>query len=105
MAPAEVLQAAESLRYRDFLIISLSSDRRDVIPDNWIYIHEPGVQVGPHSELQELVASDGARSAQDRLGLEYFVFENDDLWTSPDDELIALATGEIDELGWPSPRD
>jgi hypothetical protein len=25
------------------------------------------------------------------LGMEYFVFENDDLWPSPDGELLGLA--------------
>ena len=33
------------------------------------------------------------------LGLEYFVFEGDDLWTTPDDELVALAAAELEQLG------
>src|SRR5262249_41691526 len=33
------------------------------------------------------------------LGLEYFCFEGDDLWTMPDDQLIALGRREIDEIG------
>src|SRR5215472_14377849 len=45
-APKPVQQAAQRLRYRDFLIVSLVVNRKDVIPDNWIYIHEPSVRVG-----------------------------------------------------------
>jgi protoporphyrinogen oxidase len=33
------------------------------------------------------------------LGLEYFVNEGDDVWNTPDDELIALRQKEITELG------
>ncbi len=33
------------------------------------------------------------------LGLEYFCFKGDGLWQSPDEDLIALATRELHELG------
>ena len=45
-APAEIQAAAKSLRYRDFLSVALLVDKRHVSPDNWIYIHDPGVKVG-----------------------------------------------------------
>ncbi len=33
------------------------------------------------------------------LGLEYFVFEGDELWNTPDDQLVELGTQELRELG------
>ena len=33
------------------------------------------------------------------LGLEYFCFEGDDLWTMPDADLVALGRREIDAIG------
>ena len=33
------------------------------------------------------------------IGLEYFCFEGDDLWTMDDDKLVAFATREIQQLG------
>ena len=33
------------------------------------------------------------------VGLEYFCFEGDDLWTMGDDDLVALATRELEQLG------
>ena len=33
------------------------------------------------------------------VGLEYFVFEGDEMWTSSDDDLVALATHELEQLG------
>ena len=36
----------DELRYRDFLTVALMVDKPDLFPDNWIYIHDPSVQVG-----------------------------------------------------------
>ncbi len=38
-------------------------------------------------------------------GMEYFCFEGDGLWTSSDDDLIALATRELVTLGLAKPED
>ena len=45
-AAAEVVAAAEALKYRDFLTVVLIVDRAETFPDTWIYIHEPDVKVG-----------------------------------------------------------
>ena len=39
------------------------------------------------------------------LGLEYFVFEGDDLWSAADEELVALGTCELETLGLVQPGD
>jgi protoporphyrinogen oxidase len=44
--PPAVRQAADGLAYRDFLVVALILDKQDLFPDNWIYIHTPGVKVG-----------------------------------------------------------
>lgn len=97
--PAEVLEACDGLRYRDFLIVTLVLDHADPFPDNWIYIHEPNVKVGRIQNFRawskEMVPDDATAS----IGMEYFCHEGDGLWVSDDDELIRLATKELEELG------
>jgi protoporphyrinogen oxidase len=44
--PKEVREAAGRLSYRDFLTVALIVDQEDLFPDNWIYVHDPGVKVG-----------------------------------------------------------
>jgi protoporphyrinogen oxidase len=98
-APPEVRDAARGLRYRDFLTVALVIDGEDLFPDNWIYIHEPGVKVGRIQNFRSwspwMVPNDTDAS----IGMEYFCFEGDELWSMPDDDLVALATGELQELG------
>jgi protoporphyrinogen oxidase len=102
-APEDVVLAAERLRYRDFLIVSLVLNRRDVMPDNWIYIHEASVRVGRIQNFKNWSLDMVPDPAKTCLGLEYFVFENDDLWSSSDSSLIELAKRELAQLGLAMP--
>src|SRR6266540_1706905 len=96
-APLSLFQA-RALRYRDFLTVALMVNKPDLFPDNWIYIHDPSVKVGRVQNFRswspELVP-DGMSC----LGLEYFCFEGDGLWTARDADLIALAKAEVAKIG------
>jgi protoporphyrinogen oxidase len=98
-APPQVREAARGLRYRDFLTVALVIDGEDLFPDNWIYIHEPGVQVGRiqnYRSWSPWMVPDQSKAC---VGLEYFCFEGDELWTMSDDELVELASRELEQLG------
>jgi protoporphyrinogen oxidase len=97
--PAAVRQAASRIRYRDFLIVSLIINRKEVMPDNWLYVHDPEVRVGRIQNFKNWSPAMVPDPQKTCLGMEYFVFENDDLWSMPDDELIQLALHEIAVLG------
>jgi protoporphyrinogen oxidase len=104
-APPEVRQAAASLRYRDFLIVSLVVNRKDLAPDNWIYIHEPGVKVGRIQNFKNWSPKMVPDPNKTCLGMEYFVFEGDELWSSEDAQLVAMAKRELAELGLARPAE
>ena len=93
------ISSADSLRYRDFITVALVVNKPDLFPDNWIYIHEPSVKVGRIQNFRswspEMVPDEKLAC----LGLEYFCFEGDGLWTAPDDELLALARRELAKIG------
>jgi protoporphyrinogen oxidase len=102
-APLAVREAAQGLRYRDFLTVALILDGEDLFPDNWIYIHEDGVRVGRiqiYRSWSPWMVPDPDKAC---VGLEYFAFKGDDLWTMSDDDLVALATRELDALGLATP--
>ena len=98
-APERIRKAADSLAYRDFISIALMVDRAEVFPDNWIYVHDPGVKVGRIQNFKNWSPDMVPDQSKTCLGLEYFCFEGDGLWTSPDAELIALARKELAHLG------
>jgi protoporphyrinogen oxidase len=102
-APDAVQKAANSLSYRDFISVALMIDRADVFPDNWIYIHDPSVRVGRIQNFKNWSPAMVPDQAKTCLGLEYFCFEGDGLWTSDDATLVKLATNELAQLGVCSP--
>jgi protoporphyrinogen oxidase len=104
-APAEVRQAAQSLSYRDFITIALMINRADVFPDNWIYIHDPSVKVGRIQNFKNWSPAMVPDQTKTCLGLEYFCFEGDGLWTSDDATLVDLARKELAQLGICSPEE
>ncbi len=97
--PEAISQAARNLRYRDFLIVGLIINRKEVVPDNWIYIHEPNVRVGRIQNFKNWSLAMVPDPDKTCLGMEYFVFENDELWSNSDEVLINLARREIVQLG------
>ena len=97
--PAEANAAGEGLRYRDFLVVTLIIDAQDVFPDNWIYIHTPGVKVGRIQNFNNWSMDMVPDKNRTCVGMEYFCFEGDGLWTSSDEDLIELGKDEISKLG------
>jgi len=91
--------AASGLRYRDFLTVALMVSKAEIFPDNWIYIHEPRVKVGRIQNFRSWSPQMMPDPQVSCLGLEYFCFEGDGLWSMSDPELIAMAKAELASIG------
>jgi protoporphyrinogen oxidase len=97
--PRDVLEAASALKYRDFVTVVMIVDQPDTFPDNWIYIHEPGVRLGRVQNFKNWSPDLVPDRTKSSLGLEYFCFEGDGLWTMPDRDLVELGKREIEAIG------
>jgi protoporphyrinogen oxidase len=109
--PLEVIEVAEGLQYRDFLIVGLLLRNLHVeergkppaatVPDNWIYVQEGAVRVGRvqiFNNWSPYLVKDRKNTVW--IGLEYFVSEGGDLWVKPDHELIDLGIREMESIGF-----
>jgi protoporphyrinogen oxidase len=104
--PANVQQVSEGLQYRDFITVGVLANRLDVtesdktlIKDTWIYIQEPDVLLGRlqiFNNWSPYMISDPTKVW---IGLEYFCYESDPLWSMPDEELKRFAAGELEKIG------
>jgi len=98
-APDYLRDAAGDFHYRDFLTVALIVRGKDLFPDNWIYVHDPGVRVGRIQNYNnwspDMVPDPGTTC----LGLEYFCFEGDGLWQTEDAALLELGKKELAALG------
>jgi protoporphyrinogen oxidase len=98
-APERAREIASGLVYRDFVTVGLLYRRLvNPVPDNWIYIQEPGVKVG-RLQIFNNWSPYLVRDANTVwVGLEYFCREGDELWRLGDDELKRLALAEMQKL-------
>jgi len=96
---SRALKAASALKYRDFLTVVLILKDRQVFTDNWIYIHDPSVNVGRIQNFKSWSPELVPDPALNCYGLEYFCTEKDGLWNSSDSALVELAKQEVVKIG------
>jgi protoporphyrinogen oxidase len=98
----KVKSLASNLAYRDFITVGLlykSTDIPNALDDNWIYIQEPGVQVGRVQIFNNWSPYMVADSSMIWLGLEFFCKESDLIWNMSNEELITLGEKEMHQIG------
>jgi len=93
------VQAASALKYRDFLIVVLIAKDRKQFDDNWIYIHDPSVDVARIQNFKSWSPDMVPDPTMSCYGMEYFCFEGKGMWEQPDDQLIQKAKNEMVQIG------
>lgn len=99
---SQARKIAAGLEYRDFITVGLLFNKSDItknLPDNWIYIQEPGVKVGRIQVFNNWSPKMVKDPDTVWLGLEFFCQEGDNLWTLDDQVLESLAQREVHEIG------
>lgn len=114
-APAEIREISDGLIYRDFFTVGVLcrdlklKDRTPEGPrpvkDNWIYVQEPGVQVGRLQIFNNWSPYMVADPNTTWIGMEYFCNEGDALWSQSDAGLIELAKRELAGISIADPAD
>jgi protoporphyrinogen oxidase len=97
--PQPVIDAANRLKYRDFMIVTLVLNVKDPFPDNWIYIHSPQIRCGRIQNFRAWSPEMLPDQTTASIGMEYFCKAGDDLWMMEEKELTELASRELEELG------
>ena len=103
--PANVKHVSDGLIYRDFITVGILIDKLAIsepdgglLKDNWIYIQEPDVLVG-RVQIFNNWSPYLAVPGKVWIGLEYFCYETDPIWTMPDDELKKFGAAELEKIG------
>lgn len=95
----QAIYAASHLKYRDFLIVVLMLKDKQQFSDNWIYIHDPAVDVARIQNFKSWSPEMVPDPSTCCYGLEYFCFEKDGIWELADEELIRKAISELVKIG------
>lgn len=110
--PNEVTKIADGLVYRDFITVGILLNKinlknetdnttiNDILPDNWIYIHEEDAKVARIQIFNNWSPYLVADYNKVWLGLEYFCNEGDEFWTKTDEEMSQFAMDELDKINF-----
>jgi len=106
--PLEVREISEGLQYRDFITVGLLASKLSVhdktspnllIKDNWIYIQEPDVTAGRLQIFNNWSPFLVRDPNTVWIGVEYFCYDTDPVWSQPEEEIAALAKRELEQIG------
>ncbi len=97
--PPEVTQINRGLKFRNTLLVYLRVKGSDLFPDNWIYVHSPELLTGRITNFDNWVPSIKNGMPDTILAMEYWCFDEDDIWRWPERRCVALATSELIRTG------
>jgi len=97
--PAEVVQAAARLRYRNTILVYLRVQGDGLFRDNWLYVHSTGLTTGRITNFRNWTPRICHGQADTILALEYWCYGDDTIWRAADAHLIDLATRDIRTAG------
>ena len=91
--PQSVIDSAKSLNYRNHISVHITIDKK-LFDDNWIYIHSPDLNMARISDFTNF-SDDMSEAGTYPLTLEYFCFEDDDIWNKQNKDIIDFALNEL----------
>ena len=94
--PQEVVDAAESLNYRNHISVHLTVDKK-LFDDNWIYVHSPNLNLARIADFTNF-SQYMSKKNEYPLTLEYFCYEYDKIWTMDNNNIIKHAVEELEEI-------
>ena len=111
-APFNIKQNALNLPYRDYILVSFYTNEfnlknttnfntiNNTAPDCWIYLQEKDA-IASRIQIMNNWSCYLVPDFQNKylISLEYFVFENDAIWTMSDDKIVDLASDECQKYG------
>jgi protoporphyrinogen oxidase len=95
----DVLKASEELYFRGHITVNLVVDGENFFPDQWIYVHSPEEKMARLVNYNNFSRAMVNHKRKTAVSVEYFVFQNDDLWKMSDNDLKELAIEELDHTG------
>jgi len=97
--PADVLDAADNLTFRNTLLVYLHIDSNHLFDDQWLYLQSPGIQSGRLTNFNNWTSQVDEKPATTILAVELWCSKDDELWSADETKLIECCTKELRNIG------
>lgn len=104
VAPRRVLSSAKRMIFRDHITVNLTVSSNCPFPDNWIYIHDPNVQMARVTNYNTMSSNMSKNKNLSSISVEYFAFRSENIWKMSDEKLIDLAKLELNQVKLVAPE-
>ncbi len=94
--PNAVIKASDNLNYRNHISVHITIDQK-LFDDNWIYIHSPDLKMARIADFTNF-STHMSKEGNYPLTLEYFCFEEDEIWSNDDSSIINFAISELKKI-------
>jgi protoporphyrinogen oxidase len=94
-----VIKAANCLKFRDLVVVTIMINRERVTNQTWIYIPDSAIPFGRIHEPKNW-SSKMAPEGKTHLVVEYFCFSGGAIWSKTDRELEQLTVEHLNQLGF-----
>ncbi len=97
--PQKVTLASKKLRFRNTLLVYLLINSENIFSDQWLYIHDPTVLHGRITNFRNWSPDIINQNGTTVICLEFWCFEDDEIWNMRGEDLINLASKEVVQIG------
>jgi protoporphyrinogen oxidase len=96
--PDKVQKASLKLYFRNTILVYLEVESSNLFHDNWIYIHAPEVKHGRITNFRNWSPELYGNKQSSILCIEFWAFDNDQIWKEDDEAIASIAVREIRQL-------
>lgn len=97
--PENIKKAATSLKFRNTIIVYLNVQAKNLFPDNWLYVHSNDLEMGRLTNFRNWVPELYGKEESTICALEYWCYDEDEIWTRDENKLIELGKKELQKTG------
>jgi protoporphyrinogen oxidase len=97
--PKDVQCGVDQLRFRNTILVYLNVASTDLFRDQWLYVHSPELGMGRVTNFRNWAPELYGDSKTSILALEYWCYDEDEIWGESEQNLIDLASRELRSTG------
>jgi protoporphyrinogen oxidase len=97
--PDRIRELANSLRFRNTIIVFLRVESAELFPDQWLYIHSAELSTGRITNFRNWVPELYGEEKSSIIAMEFWCYDQDEVWSADDDTLIERACTELRQTG------
>ena len=96
----KLLDSINKLTFRNTIVVYIKIKQENLFIDQWLYVQDQSIQSGRITNFNNWIPEITNNNRGTLLALEYWCFENDNIWNNSNDETKIIATNDLINCGF-----